>query len=329
MFDGCHQGSSLSVTDGNPLGRVCRMRRPDRDCEPKCGRHRRCCVHGIASPRVPGSGWSETVAPERVPTVRCGLTTAWLAMIGSRTCFATSTRTSLPTSPTPLRSTFPTTQPGNPWTLHRLRRGFNAGEARRKFGAGGAQDDEPRRLRLPAERGVAHRRFEAAEHLGLLGRTSCNESRAVAEPGDGTGQDGIEPDGAGGDAQGAGRAGGVGGVPGGVELAQDAPCGLGAPSGVGRTPVVVRSKSAASNSRSRRAMQRLTPGWVMSRRSAAAPTPPVSTTARNRTRSLRFSNLARCRCLVAPGRSLLETTPGAVREAMESCPMRHEPERRA
>ena len=158
-------------------------------------------------------------------------------------------------------------------------------------------------------------RFEAAEHLGLLGRTSCNESRAVAEPGDGVGQDGIEPDGAGGDAQGAGapRACGVGGVPGGVELAQDAPCGLGerdadpgrAHAGGGaleepRAEFAFEARDAAADAGL---------GHVEAL-GAATPTPPVSTAARNRTRSLRFSNLARRRCLVAPGRSLLETTPG-------------------
>ena len=40
-----------------------------------------------------------------------------------------------PHPPTPLRSTFPTFQPGNPWAAHRWRRGFDAGEARRMSGA--------------------------------------------------------------------------------------------------------------------------------------------------------------------------------------------------
>ena len=56
--------------------------------------------------------------------------------------------------------------------------------ARRSPGSaprGGGRDDEPGRLRLPAERGVAHQRFEAAQRLGLLGRTPCGESRAMAE----------------------------------------------------------------------------------------------------------------------------------------------------
>ena len=142
-------------------------------------------------------------------------------MLGGRTRFTNSTRTSLPTCPTPPPSTFPTTQPGNPLAAHLLRRGFNAGEARRMSGAleaasiqravssggtqaghegrgaglvrprrvgarrrgrrhgqtvartpkpwvgsaprGGARDGEPGRLRLPAERGVAHQRFEAVK----------------------------------------------------------------------------------------------------------------------------------------------------------------------
>ena len=73
------------------------MGRPDRHCEPRCGRHRGCRVHRTASPRVPGSGWSETVAPESVPTIRCDPATASLAMLGGCTRFTNSTR-AVPTS---------------------------------------------------------------------------------------------------------------------------------------------------------------------------------------------------------------------------------------
>ena len=146
-----------------------------------------------------------------------------------------------PHPPTPLRSTFPTTEPGSPWAAHRLRRGPNAGEAQRMSGAfeaasiqravssvgtqagrGAALARRPgmgtcrrgrrhgqtvsrpaeapgragparRRagprtgpaIRLVAERGVAHQRFEAAQRLALLGRASGDEPRAVAEAAEG------------------------------------------------------------------------------------------------------------------------------------------------
>ena len=45
---------------------------------------------------------------------------------------------------------------------------------------GGGRDREPGRLRLVAERGVAHQRFEAAQRLALLGRASGDKPRASA-----------------------------------------------------------------------------------------------------------------------------------------------------
>ena len=50
---------------------------------------------------------------------------------------------------------------------------------------GGGRDREPGRLRLVAERGVAHQRFEAAQRLALLGRASGDEPRSVAEAAEG------------------------------------------------------------------------------------------------------------------------------------------------
>ena len=65
-----------------------------------------------------------------------------------------------------------------------------------------------------------------------------------------------------------------------------------APSAVRRTPVGRRSKSAPPARRSSFAMARVSAGWVIESRSAAATMRPASATARSCSTSLRVSNIA-------------------------------------
>ena len=147
------------------------MGRPDRDCEPKRGRHRGCCVHRIASPRFPGSGWSETDAPESVPTMRCDPATAWLAMLGGRTRFTNSTcRAHILRHRTGRRS-----PPPSPGTLG-LRTGGGAGSTPAKRGTCPAPSRRRpfsvpcrRAARKRARRTAARRRVGApARHGGRV-----------------------------------------------------------------------------------------------------------------------------------------------------------------
>lgn len=113
--------------------------------------------------------------------MRCDPATARFSMIGSPTRFTTSTRTFVLTSPRPLPSTFPhhaAQEPlvATPVAARVQRRRSVAYIGRPKCAAtgrcrsGGTQDDDPGGLRLPAERGVSHQRFVAAERFGLLDR---------------------------------------------------------------------------------------------------------------------------------------------------------------